>query len=361
MTEEAKPAKTCPTPFQRRIVWRGLTAFFLVLYWLPQWLNARELARQQAEFAKVGRCYPILMPVCDRPEYLERIFSVLPKAGGIDETTIIFSQDERNEAVQKLIDELPLRNIHLKHTQPFFAFFARIGLITRIHCAASNIFFVIDSTFRNTDVEGVIILEDDLVPSINFYQFFSWCFERIMLDAEHGPKVLCCGGYNIYDKGNIPLEERYSLFRLDDHFNPWGWAISRERWESIRKDWSFTAWDGNMEYVIMPKHGLVNYRPYLSHIDCIGNHGVNMSRADECEYYRTFPTTEPIDFEDAKPVLTDSFPKQYQDVAEGYERIIDTANKSEWDRKLVPVVWDQIKKHMTRERLRALQSKLPFL
>lgn len=338
-----------------------VAAFFLALYLAPQWLNRRELARHRDEFASVGRCYPILMPVCDRPDYLKRIFDALPKVIGVEKTTIIFTQDERNEEVQALIDDLPLKKIHLKHTQPFFAFFARIGLITRIHCTASNIFFVIDSAFKNTDAEGVIILEDDLVPSINFYEYFSWCFERILLDPEHGPKTLCCGGYNIYDKGNIPFEECHSLFRLDDHFNPWGWAISRERWEAVRKDWSFTAWDGNMEYVIMPKHGLVNYRPFLSHIDCIGNHGVNMARADECEFYRTKPTTTPIDFTDAAPVLADALPDEYQHEANTYDRILDPDNKSEWDRKLVPVIWDQCKKFITRERLRALQSKLPFL
>jgi hypothetical protein len=338
-----------------------VAAFFLALYWTPRLLNSRELTRHRAEFRSVGKCYPILMPVCDRPEYLRQIFDALTKVIGIDETTIIFTQDERKEAVTKLIDDLPLKKILLRHTQPFFAFFARIGLITRIHCTASNIFYVIDSTFRETDVEGVIILEDDLVPSVNFYRYFSWCFERIMLDPELGPKVLAVGGYNIYDKGNVPIEERYSLFKLESHFNPWGWSISRERWKAVRKDWSFTAWDGNMEYVIMAKHGLVNYRPYLSHVDCIGNHGVNMSRADECDFYRTSPTTTPIDFSQSKPMLTDAFPDEYQHEANQRERIVDTVNKSEWDRKLVPMIWDQCKKHLTRERLRALQSKLPFL
>lgn len=339
----------------------AIAAFFALLYAIPRALNARQVARNRAALASIEGCYPILIPVCDRPDYLRRVLDALCKSIGIEETVLVFTQDERNPEVKRLIDEVPLRKIHFEHTQPFFAFFARIGLITRIHCTASNIFFVIDSVMRHARVDGVIVLEDDLVPSVNFYRYFQWCFDNVLLHPERKRDVLSCGAYNVHSKGQIPFSERHSLFRIAHYFNPWGWAISRERWEEIRSEWSFTSWDGNMEHKIMPRHGYVNYYPYLSHIDYIGSHGVNMSRSEDCEYFRTQLEPTPIPFDDAEPTISDDLPLEYQKAMERYQRVLDPEHPSEWDQKLIPVLWDRVKSHMTDDRIRTLKRIFPWL
>jgi hypothetical protein len=339
----------------------AVAAFFGLLYAVPRSRNNRELERNRAALESLGDCYPIIMPVCDRPEYLKQVLDNLQKSIGIEETVLVFSQDERNEEVIALIDAVPLRKIHFKHTQPFFAFFARIGLITRIHCTASNIFFAIDSVMKTAKPKGVIVLEDDLVPSINFYRYFQWCFDQVLLDPEVGRNVLTCGAYNIFSKGNIPLSERHSIYLGADYFNPWGWAISRERWDDIRGDWSFTSWDGNMDHRIQRLKGLVNYYPFLSHVDCIGNHGVNMSRSADCNFYRTHLDPEPIDFAGAKVRIAEDLPAEYRAEQDKYERVLDPDNKSEWDRKIVPVVWDKVKAQLSGERIVAMKRILPWL
>jgi hypothetical protein len=214
---------------------------------------------------------------------------------------------------------------------------------------------------RHSRARGVIVLEDDLVPSINFYQYSKWCFEQILLDPEKGRDVLSCGAYNVHSKGQIPFTERHSLFRIEHYFNPWGWAISRERWNQIRPEWSFTSWDGNMEHKIMRAHGFVNYYPYLSHIDYIGAHGVNMSRSEDCEFFRTHLDTSPISFDDTRPVITDNLPDVYQEEMQKHQRLLDPEHPSEWDQKLIPVVWTSIKARMTRERIVALKRIFPWL
>jgi hypothetical protein len=339
----------------------AIAAFFCALYAGAQVLNRRQIARNRAALESIGDCYPILMPVCDRPDYLGQVIDGLCKSIGIEETVLVFTQDERNPEVKRLIDEVPLRKIHLEHTQPFFAFFARIGLITRIHCTASNIFYVIDSVMRHTKAKGVIVLEDDLVPSVNFYQYFKWCFDRILLNPDMNKDVLSCGAYNVHCKGQIPFTERHSLYRIDQYFNPWGWAIARERWEQIRGEWSFTSWDGNMEHKIMRKHDLVNLYPYLSHIDYIGAHGVNMSRSEDCEFFRAVLDTNPISFDDAEPRISDDLPAVYQEEMKKYERLPDPDHPSEWDQKLIPVLWDAVKARMTHDRVISLKRIFPWL
>lgn len=340
----------------------AIVAFFGVLYLIPRLRNEREIARKRDEFARVGDCFPILVPTCDRPEDLAQMFEAFGKMRGADETTIIVSQDERHPEIARLIRELPLDKIHLEHTQPFFAFFSRIGLITRAHCIGSHIFFLIDKTFRNTDVKGVIVLEEDLVPSPNFYEFYKWCFDRVLLDPELGKTALTCGAYNIFSKGNIPLSECYKLFSKDAHFSPWGWAISRERWEQIRKDWSFTSFDGNMESRIMPKYGLLNYSPYISHVDCVGNFGVNISLPADNRFHRTYLHPEPIDFAASGPEITPSLPDEYKKEQAKYQRVKDPDYKSEWDRKLVPMAWEFIRGNLLSGDLYdRLRKRLPFL
>ncbi len=339
----------------------AIAVFFALLYLVPRLKNEREIARNRAKFAEIGDCFPILVPTCDRPEYLTQMFDAFGKMRGAEETTVIVSQDERHPEIARLIRELPLRKIHLEHTQPFFAFFSRIHLITRAHCIGSHIFFLIDKTFRNTDVKGVIVLEEDQVPSPNFYRYFEWCFDRILLDSELGKTSLTCGAYNIYSKGNIPLTECYKVYSKDSHFSPWGWAISRERWEKIRKDWSFTSFDGNMESCIMPKFGLVNYSPYLSHVDCVGNVGVNVSLPADNRFHRTHLDPEPIDFASADPAITTEFPAEYMKEQEKHQRVKDPNHKSEWDRKLVPVVWEFIRAKIPHDTYERMKRRFPFL
>ena len=239
---------------------------------------------------------------------------------------------------------------------------ARSGLLTRAHCICSNIYYGLESVLRRSNARGVIVLEDDLVPGINFYRYFEWVFEEIMLDPVRGANVLSCGVYNRYSKGEISLDERYSLFRDTDYFSPWGWGIARARWEQVRSSWSFTSWDSAMENRIMPRFGLVNYRPLLSHVDCIGNHGINGSRREDCTFYRTERIDTPIDFGPGKArFYEDGLPQEYMAKYLADRRISDPDWRSEWDTKLVPVIWDRLRAGISEDTRRALKRKLPFL
>jgi hypothetical protein len=339
----------------------GLLLLLLFLYAVPCLLNRRELARWHGALAAIDGGYPIVVPVCDRPEYLARVLDALQRVEGIEDTVIVFSQDERDAEVTRLIEALPLRKIHLLHTQPFFAFFARIGLITRIHCTASNIFFAIDAVMRHAEVEGVIVLEDDLVPSVNFYRYFQWCFDRVLLHPERKHDALTCGAYNVHCKGQIPFSEQHALFRIDDYFNPWGWAISRERWEQVRPMWSFTSWDGNMHHRITHRLGLAHYYPFLSHIDCIGAHGVNMSRSEDCGFFRTVLEERRIDFEGVEPRITDDLPVDYRRLMDGFQTVQDPDRPSEWDQKLLPRINVAVRGWVGPERVLAAKRVFPWL
>ena len=56
-----------------------IAVFFALLYGVPRILNGRQIARNRLALESIEDCYPILMPVCDRPEYLEQVLDGLCK------------------------------------------------------------------------------------------------------------------------------------------------------------------------------------------------------------------------------------------------------------------------------------------
>ena len=116
-----------------------------------------------------------------------------------------------------------------------------------------------------------------------------------------------------------------------------------------------------MRQRIMPKYGFVNYRSVLGYIDYIGNRGVNMSRAEDCTYYNTELVNTPIDFSDAEPVLMDKLPPEYKQALREHAQPIDSPDyKSEWDTKLVPVVWEWIQERAPDDWIRSLKRRVPW-
>ena len=110
----------------------------------------------------------------------------------------------------------------------------------------------IDWFFAN-EPEG-IILEDDVVPSP---EFFPYCKE--MLDRyRDNPRVMMISGTNQLGAGTVT--SRYLLSSLG---SIWGWASWRESWK--RYDEGMTDWNQTLATELHRRHGRSTAR-YLSHI-----------------------------------------------------------------------------------------------
>jgi len=78
--------------------------------------------------------------------------------------------------------------------------------------------------------EKAIILEDDCVPSKDFFKFCQILLERYKNDN----KIISITGSNFVDSNND--EESYYFSK---YFNPWGWATWREKWKLYDLQLSF--------------------------------------------------------------------------------------------------------------------------
>ncbi len=80
----------------------------------------------------------------------------------------------------------------------------------------------------------IIVLEDDLITSINFLSYMDQALEAY----ETEPKVLGISGYTvpIQLEGNYPYDNYFTK-----RASSWGWATWKDRWASV--DWSVSDYE----------------------------------------------------------------------------------------------------------------------
>lgn len=96
--------------------------------------------------------------------------------------------------------------------------------------------------------DRLIILEDDVTVSANFFSFMDSFLEKFFLDN----KIFLVNGWN-------PLDFSPSLnkaFYLSRTFSPWGWATWRNRWELL--DLNLSSFSSDNDILELPT--LKNYR-----------------------------------------------------------------------------------------------------
>ncbi|WP_126172650.1 hypothetical protein [Altericroceibacterium xinjiangense] len=110
----------------------------------------------------------------------------------------------------------------------------------------------IDWFFANEE-EG-IILEDDVVPSPDFFRFCAEMIERY----RDEPRVMMVSGFNPLGAG-----VRSSTYLFSSLGSIWGWASWRDAW--ARYDVGMTGWNPALATRLRQRHGRATAR-YLSHM-----------------------------------------------------------------------------------------------
>jgi hypothetical protein len=88
----------------------------------------------------------------------------------------------------------------------------------------------IDWVFQQ--VEEAIILEDDCLPHLSFFQF---C-EELLAEYRHDPRIMAISGNN-FQKGQHYSDASYYFSRYN---HVWGWASWRRAWQHY--DFAMTKW-----------------------------------------------------------------------------------------------------------------------
>jgi hypothetical protein len=190
------------------------------------------------------------MTLFNRPQYTKRVIDALSQCEGIQKYhLLIFIDHGGNPDVIRLANDIKFTSKEVVvHTR-------RLGCDNNIHSALS-------AGFKKSDYN--IHIEDDICPGKDMLKYFEFCDYRYRYDLT--VFTICA-----YHKARNEKEhqEYYcdKVFR-NPWFTPWGWATWKDRWDEIKKQWNYSAWDIHVHSNI--RKDRFEIRPYLARTQNIG-------------------------------------------------------------------------------------------
>ena|ERR1035437_285754 len=158
---------------------------------------------------------PVVLIIYNRPEKTEKVFSVIKKIK--PSQLFIIADGPKDSADKRLCDQARTIinsidwNVDLKTNLSDY----NMGNVPRTISGLNWVF---------EHVDRAVILEDDCVPHLSFFQFCGTLLDHYSDDIE----VMHISGYNIMQQ--IP-DKNTSYFFSNHILPPWGWATWRRAWE----------------------------------------------------------------------------------------------------------------------------------
>lgn len=159
---------------------------------------------------------PVVFFVYRRPESAQRVFDRIKVAQPA--VLVIVSDGPRNSMEHSLVEES--RNI--ADQVDWACHVIKIYSDKNLGCK-QRFFTALDFVFENFD--RAIILEDDCIPTADFFSFCLWGLEEF----ADNPYVALISGSNLY-----PLDTDYRN-GFSSYMNCWGWATWAKTWKSLNR------------------------------------------------------------------------------------------------------------------------------
>ncbi|WKX89943.1 hypothetical protein Q1695_009075 [Nippostrongylus brasiliensis] len=186
---------------------------------------------------------PVLVFACNRADAVSSLLRKLIELRPSKELfPIIVSQDCNDEKVRSAVNQFLGDVQYVKHQSaeeaqvdvPFHhTQYATYYYIARHYKLA------LEHVFDKLGYNSVILLEDDLDISTDFFEYFSGT--RYLLDLD--PMLWCVSAWNDNGKaGNIDRNAHSLLYR-SDFFPGLGWMMTRTLWKEVGPKWPAGFWD----------------------------------------------------------------------------------------------------------------------
>ncbi|CEM09491.1 unnamed protein product [Vitrella brassicaformis CCMP3155] len=137
---------------------------------------------------------------------------------------------------------------------------------------AQHYYWAVEMTFERLGFEHVIIIEEDMEVSGDFFGYMRAAQPLLHRD----PTLLCVSAWNDNGKASLVSDET-ALYRTDV-FPGLGWMLSYRKWAEVRGDWPVREgyWDEWMRHTMI-KRGYQCIRPEISRSYTFGEQGVDNS------------------------------------------------------------------------------------
>ncbi|XP_033624802.1 alpha-1,3-mannosyl-glycoprotein 2-beta-N-acetylglucosaminyltransferase-like [Asterias rubens] len=214
---------------------------------------------------------PVLMIACNRPSAIQRsLTNLLGTRPSPTQFPIIVSQDcghqETAEAIQRFDDKVThikqpdLSSITLPSTQKKFEGYYKI---------ARHYKWALNQVFHQFKYDAVIIVEDDLDVSVDFFEYFLATYPLLKED----PTLWCVSAWNDNGKESRISRDAELLYR-SDFFPGLGWMMRKEIWQELENKWPDGFWDDWMRDPAQRQERAC-IRPEISRTDTFGKVGVS--------------------------------------------------------------------------------------
>lgn len=215
---------------------------------------------------------PVLVFACNREEAIKRSLNQLLKLRPSEKRfPIIVSQDCGHAKTASAIQSYGDKVTHIQHpdhseiqglpwSQRKFAGYYKI---------ARHYKWALNQIFHTFNHSAVIIVEDDLDISPDFFEYFSALFPILHND----PSLWCISAWNDNGKAELISNNPELLYRTD-FFPGLGWMMERKLWLELEKIWPATFWDDWMRHPHRRKDRACIH-PELSRTKTFGKIGIS--------------------------------------------------------------------------------------
>jgi len=254
---------------------------------------------------------PVLLFACNRKSVSKALDGLIQYRPNKQKFPIIVSQDCGHQETANVIAEYAEDIISIKQpdlSQPVVP--TKEKKFRGYFKIARHYGWALNQTFNIMNYKQVIIVEDDLEVSPDFYEYFSATLSILREDSS----VWCISAWNDNGKAGLIDEKSPDLLYRTDFFPGLGWMITKDLWNELSIKWPRSYWDDWMRDPAQRKNRAC-IRPEISRTKTFGKIGVSNGLFFEKHLKYILLNSQKVEFTnlDLTYLLKENYDKRYID------------------------------------------------
>lgn len=213
---------------------------------------------------------PVLVIACNRPSVSRTLDQIIRYRTSEERFPIIVSQDCGHGPTADVIKSYGNKVTHLQHPD-----LSDIPLQKKdqkfkgYYKIARHYKWALNQVFHKLNHDVIIIIEDDLDLSPDFFEYMSALYPILRED----PTLWCVSAWNDNGKEGLVMNDPELLYRTD-FFPGLGWMLEKKIWLELEDKWPETFWDDWMRHPAQ-RQDRACIRPEISRSKTFGKIGVS--------------------------------------------------------------------------------------
>jgi len=230
-----------------------------------------EMEEKDVEELPIKPVIPLLLFSCNRVTVNRALDLLLAYRPSKKQFPIIVTQDCGHKETQSVIESYGDQIIYIQQpdlSDPVIP--TKEKKFKGYFKIARHYGWALNKTFVEMGFEQVIVVEDDLEISPDFFEYFSATLPILKKDKS----LWCVSGWNDNGKAGLIDENSPELLYRTDFFPGLGWMLTKELWSELMVKWPRSYWDDWMREPAQRK-GRSCIRPEVSRTKTFGKIGVS--------------------------------------------------------------------------------------